>query len=493
MQSYECSVNAARVLRLITFATAAIAVHPAYGQPFDYASFQSLFGEPVSTWMTGIPQRTSEIAANMTIITADEIRQSGSRSIPQILSRVPGLDIFQDSLTSFDVGVRGYQTPFQPRLLVLIDGRQVFVDDYSRTIWDNLPVNVDDIRQIEIVKGAASALSGPNAVGGVINIVTYSPLYDSNNVAFGGVGNLNQATSDATATFHGARGGAKISAGWLSANAFNTPIAPGHVSPIAPVHAYVAASSVFQATPDLQITTEVNYSGSQAMTADPTDFGTIGNQFTTTWSVGLGFGWQTPLGLITGNTYYNNSLVQLFETTSGGNGTSGGPPYTFHTHLLVSQLQDQFKIGTDHTLRITFEYRFKAFSNDGVQLVAQQPAIAQNSIAIGGAWIWRISDRWSWTNAARLDHTMLSQTGQILAGAYFSPAAYNQTVTALSANSGLIFNANDANSFRIGYARGVQLPSLLDLGWDIAQNFGTNGIADYEGESNTQADDRRGL
>ena len=238
-----------------------------WAQTVDYGSFQALFDEPVSAWVTGIPQRASDVAANLTIITADEIRQTGSRSIPQILSRVPGLDIFQDSLTGFDVGVRGYQTGFQPRLLVLIDGRQVFIDDYSRTIWDNLPVNIDDIRQIEVVKGAASALSGPNAAGGVINIVTYSALYDHTNVATLSAGNRNQVMGDATATMHGTWGGAKISAGGLTASAFDTPHAQGDVSPVAPRHSYVAASGVMQTTPDLQLTLEANYSASRALTA----------------------------------------------------------------------------------------------------------------------------------------------------------------------------------------------------------------------------------
>ena len=466
--------------RLAFCVAIAACVSSARGQQIDYEAFQSLFGEPVSAWVTGIPQRASDVAANITIITADEIRQSGSRSIPQILSRVPGLDIFQDSLNSFDVGVRGFQTAFQPRLLVLIDGRQVFVDDYSRTIWDNLPVNIDDIRQIEIVKGAASALSGPNAAGGVINIVTYSPLYDNRNVASAGAGNHHQLTGDATATIHGAWGGAKISAGGLSADAFDTPIAPGDVVPAAPRHSYVAASAAFQITPDFQLTAAANYSASRASTADPTDFGTIGNQYTTTWSAGFGASWQSPIGLLSNNTYYNHTVVQLFETTSGGNGTNGGLPYTFHTDLLVSQLQDQFKIGTGHTVRVTLEYRFKSFTNDGVQLVAQQPGISQGGIAAGGAWIWRISDRWSWTNAARLDHTELTQTGHIFANAYFDAAAYDQKVNAFSANSDLMFTATAADSFRIGYDRGIQLPSLLNLGWDITQNFGTNGVADYE-------------
>jgi outer membrane receptor for ferrienterochelin and colicins len=218
----RCEAKTIR-LAMLSLASAVVWANATRAQSIDYGSFQSLFGEPVSTWVTGIPQRASDVAANITVITADEIRQSGSRSIPQILSRVPGLDIFQDSLNSFDVGVRGFQTAFQPRLLVLIDGRQVFIDDYSRTIWDNLPVNIDDIRQIEVVKGAASALSGPNAAGGVINIVTYSPLYDNNNVASLSVGNLSQVIGDATSTIHGDWGGAKISAGGLSADAFNTP------------------------------------------------------------------------------------------------------------------------------------------------------------------------------------------------------------------------------------------------------------------------------
>ena len=68
---------------------------------------------------------------------------------------MPGIDILQTGYAGCDVGVRGYQQPEMPRPLVLVDGRQVFVDDYSRTIWNNIPVNVDDIRQIvEVVKAA---------------------------------------------------------------------------------------------------------------------------------------------------------------------------------------------------------------------------------------------------------------------------------------------------------------------------------------------------
>jgi iron complex outermembrane receptor protein len=126
----------------------------ARAQSLDYNSFQELFGEPITTNAIGTPQRARDVAANMTIITADQIRQSGSRSIPQIIDEyVPGVDVLETGNGAYDVGVRGYQQPFQPRMLVLVDGRQVFIDDYSRTDWANIPVNIDDVRQIEVVKG----------------------------------------------------------------------------------------------------------------------------------------------------------------------------------------------------------------------------------------------------------------------------------------------------------------------------------------------------
>lgn len=461
--------------------TTLLAAGSANAQSMDYGSLQTLFGEPVTTSATGTPQRVSEVPANMTIVTADEIRQSGSRNIPEILSRVPGLNIFQDSLNSYDVGVRGYQQPFQPRLLVLVDGRQVFLDDYSRTLWDNIPVNIDDIRQIEVVKGAASAIFGSNAAGGVINIVTYSPIYDKNNVASVSLGSQNQMIGDGTVTFNGAWGGTKTSAGGLNADAFNTARAQGDVTPDKPFHRYIVNNSIFQLTPTFQLTTEANYSESHALTADPTDFGTIGNQHTTTYSVGTGFNWQSNWGLITNNTYFNHSFVDLFETTSGGNGENGGTPYGLTTDLLVSQLQDQFKVGADHTIRLGTEFRYKAFKNDGVQYLSQTPSVDEIGLAASGTWLWQINNHWSWTNAARVDHTELQETGTLLDQGYNSVADYSHSVNALSANSDFVYKPDDVNSYRFGYGRGVQLPSLMNNSWNIILNYGADGISDFEG------------
>src|SRR6266567_3083663 len=97
-------------------------VSNACAQTVDYGSFQSLFGEPITTSATGIPQRAKDVPADMTILTADDIRHSGSRSIPEILRQVPGIDVMQTGSQSYDVGVRGYNQAFKPRLLVLLNG-----------------------------------------------------------------------------------------------------------------------------------------------------------------------------------------------------------------------------------------------------------------------------------------------------------------------------------------------------------------------------------
>src|SRR5579872_1623726 len=91
--------------------------YAARAQLVDYGSLQSLFGEPVTTSATGVPQRASEVPINMTIITADEIRRAGTRSIPQIIGLyVPGVDVLRGAENSYDVGIRGYQQPMQAGL-----------------------------------------------------------------------------------------------------------------------------------------------------------------------------------------------------------------------------------------------------------------------------------------------------------------------------------------------------------------------------------------
>ena len=178
-----------------------MAAGAAHAQSMDYGSLESLFDEPVTTSVTGSPQRASDVPASMTIVTADEIRRSGARDIPGILRHVAGIDVLQWTNDQADVAVRGYNQVFSPRLLVLLDGRQVYTDYYGYTEWSAIPVELSDIRQIEIVQGPNSALFGFNAVGGVINIITYDPLYDDLNTASVTAGTQRHIEGSGVATY----------------------------------------------------------------------------------------------------------------------------------------------------------------------------------------------------------------------------------------------------------------------------------------------------
>ncbi|MEJ0062563.1 MAG: TonB-dependent receptor [Alphaproteobacteria bacterium] len=372
---------------------------------------------------------------------------------------MPGIDILQSSSTTFDVGVRGYQQPYQPRLLVLVDGRQAFIDDYARTIWDNIPVNIDDIRQIEVVKGASSALFGSNAAGGVVNIITYSPLYDNDNVASLSYGTQNTLSGSATATVKLKNwGGVKITAGGMNANEFNTPRSAADTSlAMDPSHRYLMENSVFQLTPELQAQTELTYSESRDIGAELLN--SLASQVATTYSVRGGLGWQTPYGYITSNNYLNHTRLQLHF------GRFGTHP-AHSAEVIISQLQDQFKLGNDHTVRLALEYQHRTFRMDTPSTpIPQMPVTDQDDYAVSGTWLWQISDKWSWTNAARFDHQDQAQTGELSPDDFVTTADYSHALNAFSANSALIYEATHIDTFRLSYGRGLQIPSLVQVGY----------------------------
>ena len=378
-----------------------LAAQPARAQSMDYGALESLFGEPVTTAATGTPQRASEVPANMTIITADDIRRSGSRNIPEVLSRIPGLDVMRSGLSAFDVGVRGYQQPTQPRMLVLIDGRQVFLDDYSRTDWSNLPVNIDNIRQIEVVKGASSALFGSNAASGVINIVTYNPAYDDGIVVNATLGTQRQRSVDATIMLNGAWGGVKLSAGGLEAREFRTPrfLFDGRITPEhpdgtePPEHRYVSATSALALTENLQANTELTYTRSVSNFADNTDFNVMSVQHDKSYSVRGGLNWEGPLGAFSANAYLNHTFVTIFLTNAGDIG------FGTKMNLFTGQIQDQFKIGASHTIRLGIEYRHRDYKQYNDQTIIQNPHLIQNFVSASGTWLWQVMDEVSFANA----------------------------------------------------------------------------------------------
>lgn len=120
-------------------------------------------------------QPISQAASNVYVITDEDIRQSGATDLPTVLRRIPGLEVMQMSGADFNVSVRGDNQTSANKLLVLVDGRSIYVDLQGAVLWKAIPITLPEIKRIEVIKGPASAVYGFNAFDGVVNIITKSP------------------------------------------------------------------------------------------------------------------------------------------------------------------------------------------------------------------------------------------------------------------------------------------------------------------------------
>ena len=120
-------------------------------------------------------QSTLEAPNATTVITAEEIRLSGATTLPDLLRRVPGAEVMALGVGSHNSSFRGFNQRIANKVLVLLDGRTEYQDFLGLTLWQGIPVGLDEIERIEVIRGPGSALYGANAMLGVVNIITRSP------------------------------------------------------------------------------------------------------------------------------------------------------------------------------------------------------------------------------------------------------------------------------------------------------------------------------
>jgi iron complex outermembrane recepter protein len=106
------------------------------------------------------------------VITNEMIRRSGAKEIPEVLRMAPGVEVAKINSNSWAVSIRGFNGKFANKLLVQIDGREVYNALFGGTYWDVQDVLLEDVDRIEVIRGPGTTLWGTNAVNGVINIIT---------------------------------------------------------------------------------------------------------------------------------------------------------------------------------------------------------------------------------------------------------------------------------------------------------------------------------
>lgn len=121
------------------------------------------------------------------VLTREEIERAGCTSIMEALRLIPGMIVREETNGNYDIELRGldnvppdavFDASANTTTLVMIDDRPVYSYLRGGTFWETLPVALHDVERIEIVRGPSAALYGPNAVNGVINIITRQAKQD---------------------------------------------------------------------------------------------------------------------------------------------------------------------------------------------------------------------------------------------------------------------------------------------------------------------------
>jgi len=119
-------------------------------------------------------QSVSRAPAAVSIVTADEIKRYGHRTLADVLRSVRGLYVTDDRNYSY-LGFRGFNRPgdYNSRVLMLLDGHRVNENVYdSFYVGADALVDVDLIERVEVIRGPSSSIYGNSAFLGVINVVT---------------------------------------------------------------------------------------------------------------------------------------------------------------------------------------------------------------------------------------------------------------------------------------------------------------------------------
>ena len=133
----------------------------------DYFSEQ-----PVVLSASRLSQPVNRAPAAVTVITREMIEASGFRHLVDVLRLVPGMVVGWQGGNTAAASYLGLADGFPRSMQIMVDGRSVYSPSYGNTFWRGIPVTLDDVDRIEVVRGPNVANDGINSLFGTIHIFT---------------------------------------------------------------------------------------------------------------------------------------------------------------------------------------------------------------------------------------------------------------------------------------------------------------------------------
>lgn len=162
---------------------------PQQQQPPQPPDQPPVYEEQVVVTASKVEQQLVNAPATMTVVTSDVIASTPSTNYAELLRAVPGVNLSQTSARDYNITMRGAASTLATSTLALLDGRSLYLDFFGFVAWDLLPVNASELKQVEVIRGPASAVWGANAMNGVVNFISKTPRElngTSATVTFGG-------------------------------------------------------------------------------------------------------------------------------------------------------------------------------------------------------------------------------------------------------------------------------------------------------------------
>jgi len=190
------------------------------------------FEETVVVSASRAEEKLVDAPATMSVITTTAIETAPSANFAELLRSIPGVNITQVSARDINVTSRAATGTLATGQLAMLDGRSLYQDFFGFVMWDFLPVNFNEVKQVEVIRGPASAVWGANALYGVVNVISKTPRemkgatgmmsfggFDRPDARAGTMWSLSSTWADAP----NERWSYKLSGGGLSQDAFARP------------------------------------------------------------------------------------------------------------------------------------------------------------------------------------------------------------------------------------------------------------------------------
>jgi outer membrane receptor protein involved in Fe transport len=403
--------------------------------------------------------------ATMTVLSGRTIDEVPGRTVTDLLRHVPGVNVSQTSARDVNVTPRAATGTLSDSLLVLLDGRSLYQDFFGAVLWDFLPIGLDEIKQVEVIRGPASAVWGANAMNGVVNVISKTPREMQGTSLGIGFGQFNRTPADASydggglfsidvthAAATSDRFAYKVSAGLLTEEAFLRPTGtmPGGGRP------YPAYPNTGTTQPRLDA--RVDYDLADGTTTDAAGrfrrrgLVLAGGIAGTEGMIHTGLG---PLDIQRGATFkygriaYTDGPLEVRAFVNALDGevraplltTAQGDAFvsTFENQAYDVEVSNLLLVGMRHVVSYGGNYRYNNFD-----LSLAPRGTRRNE---GGAYVQDeivFTDRFRWIVGLRLD------AFDVLSKAVFSP------------RTTLLFKPRPDHTVRLSYNRAFRAPSFVN-------------------------------